>query len=336
MTLEVGIAFDLKSDFLESGVDAAAGGPDDRLEEYDSDSTVDAIAAALEANGYRTRRLGGGRRLIEALLASPPDLVFNIAEGFGTRSREAHVPALLEMLKVPFTHSDPVTLGVTLDKSMAKRIVASMGVRTPHFGVVTSASQAAELDLVFPVIAKPLFEGSSIGIRKSSRVGDKKALCDLVDELVSSYEQQVLIEEFCSGPEFTVGILGTGDTARPIAAMEIVPKKGLATEFVYSIEVKRNYKTEVDYQVPPKRPKSVVHAVEELALHAYRALGCRDVGRVDVRLDANGDPHFIEVNPLPGINPVTGDLVILSERSGISYNQLVGRIVESARTRWRL
>ena len=327
--MDIGIAFDLKADHQ----DAADGGPDDRLEEYDSIATVEAIAAALHELGHRPRAIGGGRRFVEALLARPPELVFNIAEGRGTRSREAHVPAVCEMLGVPVTHSDPLTLAVTLDKAMAKRLAASAGVATPRFAVVEGAGELAGLDLAWPRIAKPLFEGSSIGIRKSSRAGDPASLAREVERIARDYAQPVLVEEFCTGPEFTVGVLGTGTGARAIGAMEIVPRRGRPEEFVYSLEVKRDYQNEVEYHVPPRRDARTVGRVLELAVAAHRALGCRDVSRVDVRLDADDQPRFLEVNPLPGLNPVTGDLVILSGRSGLPYRELVGAIVAGALAR---
>ena len=159
--MEVGIAYDLRSAY-----EGTVAGPDDRLEEYDGEGTVRAIADALARLGHTPRLLGGGRGLVEQVLARPPDLVFNIAEGFGTRSREAHVPAVLEMLKVPFTHSDPLTLAVSLDKEICKRLVASAGVPTPRHTVVRAPNEAARVELRYPVIAKPLAEGSSMGIRQ--------------------------------------------------------------------------------------------------------------------------------------------------------------------------
>ena len=323
--MDVGIAVDLKSDHA-----GKVAGPDDRLEEYDSTATVDAIASALRAAGHEPRPLGGGRAFLERMLADPPELVFNIAEGFGTRSREAHVPSVCEMLGVPVTHSDPLTLAVTLDKAIAKQIAAAAGVATPRWAIVERAGDAAGLDLAFPVIAKPLSEGSSMGIRRSSRAADSAALAREIERLVDGYEQPVLVEEFCSGPEFTVGVLGTGAEARSIGAMEIVPRVDRPEEFVYSLEVKRNYLEEVLYEVPPRRPPEVGRAVLDLAVAAHRALGCRDVSRVDVRLTASGEPRFLEVNPLPGLNPVTGDLVILATRAGIPYETLIARIVGAA------
>jgi D-alanine-D-alanine ligase len=331
--MQIGIAYDLKSDFV--GVDRGSGPGtsdrlDDRLEEYDSTATVEALATALRANGHEPALLGGGRRFVEALLARPPELVFNIAEGFGSRSREAHVPAVCEMLRVPYTHSDPLTLAVTLDKAMAKRVAASVGVETPRFAVVSSAKRAEDLPLAFPLIAKPLCEGSSMGIRKHSRVTNPAELRREIERLTADYAQDVLVEEFCSGPEFTVGVLGDGPNARVVGVMEIVPKVDAPAEFVYSLEVKRDWQNQVEYHVPPKRDAKVVKAVAQIALVAYRALGCRDVARVDVRLDAEGIPKFIEINPLPGLNPDTGDLSILAARSGVPYVELVASIVRSA------
>lgn len=331
--MKVGIAYDLKSDF---GSEPAHGGPDDLFEEYDSLGTVEAIASALRARGHEPVLLGGGRRFVERLLAAPPDLVFNIAEGRGSRSREAHVPAVCEMLGVPFTHSDPLTLAVTLDKAMAKRLAAAVGVATPRFAVCRSTSDLELPELAalrWPLLAKPMFEGSSMGVRRHSRVTDAAGLRREVERITHDYDQPALVEEFCSGPEFTVGILGNGAEAHVVGVMEIVPKKAAPHEFVYSLEVKRDWENEVEYHVPPRRPAELVAGVARCALDAYRALECRDVSRVDVRLDAAGVPRFLEVNPLPGLNPVTGDLCILARRSGLEYEDLVDAIVRHALAR---
>lgn len=326
--MQIGIAFDLKSDF-----GAVVDGPDDRLEEYDSRSTVDAIAAALRERGHHVELLGGGRRFVERLLEVQPDLVFNIAEGHGSRSREAHVPAVCEMLNVHCTHSDPLTLAVTLDKAMAKRLADSLGVATPRFAVLERAADADLVALEYPLIAKPIFEGSSMGIRRHSRVTDASGLRREIERIVRDYDQPALVEEFCPGPEFTVGILGTASSARVIGVMEIVPLRAKPSEFVYSLEVKRDWESEVEYHVPPKRPAAIVAGVAQCALDAYKALGCRDVSRVDVRLDRDGAPRFLEVNPLPGLNPITGDLCILAERSGLPYVELIDAIVQGADAR---
>ena len=330
--LDIGIAADLRP----KGANGPAG-PDDRFEEYDSPATVDAIAEALRTLGHRPRFLGGGRRFLESVLAEPPDLVFNLAEGpagsASTRSREAHVPAVCEMLEIPFTGSDPLTLAATLDKGVAKRLVSSAGVATPRFAVVESLADLAGLDLDWPRIAKPLREGSSIGIRRSSRADDPASLEREVRRLLEDYEEPVLVEEFCTGPEFTVGLLGEGERARILGVMEVVPVRGRTEEFVYSIEVKRNFRAEVEYHVPPRRPSELVRAVEAVALGAARALGCRDLCRVDVRVGTDGASKFLEANPLPGLAPGSGDIVILAERAGLSYADLIAAVVDAAAAR---
>ncbi len=335
--LEIAIAVDLKES-LQAQLPADA--PDDALEEYDSLDTVKAIAQALEAAGHRAHLVGGGRDLARRLLAprpsSAPDLVFNIAEGWGTRSREAHVPSFLEMIGVPFTHSDPLTLALSLDKSLAKRVVASHGVATPRFAVVSNLKDLAKVDLRFPVVAKPVAEGSSMGIRDGALFDTLATLTTALPLLRRGYRQPVLLEEFCSGPEFTVGIVGTGADAELIGVMEIVPRDQALETFLYSLDVKRNWRERVAYHAPPRRDPKLIKDIGKLALGAYRALECRDVGRVDVRLGSDGKPYFLEVNPLPGLNPVSGDLVILAAGHGISYPQLIQRIVQSARERLSL
>jgi D-alanine-D-alanine ligase len=333
--LDIGIAADLRP----KGATPSAG-PDDRFEEYDSQTTVDAIAEALRSLDHRPRFLGGGRRFLESVLADPPDLVFNLAEGptgaAATRSREAHVPAVCEMLGIPFTGSDPLTLAATLDKGVAKRLVLSAGIATPGFAVVASLADLAAIDLPWPRIAKPLREGSSIGIRRGSRADDPAALEREVRRLLADYAEPVLVEEFCTGPEFTVGLLGEGEATRVLGVMEVVPLRGRVEEFVYSVEVKRNFRAEVEYHVPPRRSIDFVRAVEEVALGAARALGCRDLCRVDVRVGSDGAPKFLEANPLPGLAPGSGDVVILAERAGLAYVELIEAVVDSATARARL
>ena len=329
--MRIGIAFDLKSDLV--GAHGAVG-PEDRFEEYDSQETVHAIREALRADGHDVSLLGGGRAFVDAMRSTPPELVFNIAEGWGTRSREAHVPAVCEMLGVPVTHSDPLTLALSLDKAMTKRVVAACGVPTPRYAVIAKPADLENLELGFPVIAKPLAEGSSMGVRRHSRITNSATLREHCIQLIADYDQPVLVEEFCSGPEFTVGVLGTDSSSRVLGIMEIVPKLTRREEFVYSLEVKRDWRNEVEYHVPPKRPENELAAIEQVALSAYRALCCRDIGRVDVRMDSSHQPFFLEINPLPGINPTTGDIVILASRLGVGYPELIRAVVASARQRF--
>jgi D-alanine-D-alanine ligase len=284
-------------------------------------------------------KLGGGRRFLQAALlaSSPPrtiDLVFNIAEGRGSRNREAHVPSVCEMLGIPYTHSDPLTLAISLDKSLAKRLVASHGIRTATFACVERVSDLGVVPLPgFPVIVKPACEGSSMGIRNHSRCEDLRQMESLVASLLNEYGGPVIIEQFLPGVEATAAVVGTGVNARVIGVMEISPQLTTIDRFIYSLEVKRNYLNEVTYHVPPRLPAGVNAAIVRTALDAYRAIGCRDIGRVDLRLDAAGAPCFIEVNPLPGLAPVSGDVPILCGRLGISYDSLIATIVDEAVSR---
>ena len=324
MKLTVGITYNLKKDF-GGGMDR----PIDFLEEYDSEETVDAIRAVLEQDGHRVIKLGGDAELIQRLRQTPVDIVFNIAEGIGDRNREAHIPALLEFLKIPYTGSDPLTLCVTLDKAMAKRIVMSEGIPTPRFKRVATLEDLKGLDLPYPLFVKLCDEGSSKGVRLDSKVSDRRSLEEKVEWLLRTYGASLLVEEFLSGPEFTVGILGNG---RPtvLGVMQIVIKGAPQEEAIYSLEVKREWEKRVSYHCPPLIDRSLRERIEEVALRSYQVLDCRDVSRVDIRVAADGTPHFLEVNPLPGLSPLYGDLPIMAGRMGWDYSRLIRTIFQHA------
>jgi len=329
--MKVGITYDLKGD-LSGRPDL----PDDFQEEFDSPATVEAIAQVLRGLGHRVEKLGDGRELLERLLADPPDFVFNFAEGQGIgRCREARVPAVLEMLGIPYTGSDPLTLAATLDKDCAKRLVESAGV-TVHRGVIIDPAEADSVlstqysvlsTLAFPVIVKPAWEGSSKGIRNKCLVDDPSDLADVVGSMLQDYSQPVLVEEYIQGDELTVGVLGNAPP-RVLGIMRVVPTRP-SDRFVYSLEVKRDWERQVSYECPARLSAADTKAVESAALRAYRVLGCRDVSRLDFRL-RDGVPYFLEVNPLPGLNPDYSDLVILARGIGWSYEQLIGTIVQEA------
>jgi D-alanine-D-alanine ligase len=332
MKRRIGIAYDLKTDYLDL---ASRSGRDDVLEEYDSMETVDAIFEALLDSGHQPVLLGGGRAFLNRLYAEPVDLVFNIAEGWGSRSREAQVPAVCELLRVPCSHSDPLTLALSLDKAMTKRIAAGAGVPTPAFVCVESLGEFDIVDELpdFPLLAKPAWEGSSIGIGSHSLCGNFDDLRERVASLLRDYQGPVLIEHFLPGAEVTVLVMGDGAGARVVGMMEISPRSESPSAFVYSLEVKRDYRNRVDYHVPPRLPPETISAIGETALRAYRAIGCRDIARVDIRLDAAGIASLIEVNPLPGLHPVDGDVPILCGRLGIPYVSLIRGIVDEAARR---
>ncbi len=306
--------------------------PVDAFEEYDSEATVGHICRALASLGHEVCRLGAGPSIIDALRERRPDIVFNIAEGEGGRSREAHVPALLEMLGIPYVGSDPLTLCVTLDKPVAKRLVMSAGYPTPRFRTCRSAEEFGDPGFGFPVIVKPAFEGSSKGVRRSSRAESPAEAQAMIHFVTGTYRQEALVEEFVSGPEATVGILGNG-SPRVVGILEIVPRNVRVEEFVYSLEVKRDWENQVEYRCPPLFPPETVAEIERCALGIYRLLGCRDFSRIDFRLDTEGRPQFIECNPLPGLSPGYGDLPIMAEKMGLPYVSLISEILSHALSR---
>jgi len=323
----IGIAFDLKEDFT------VPAGREDLLEEYDSIDTVRSIRAELEAAGHEVALLKGGEACVRNLLARRVDLVFNIAEGRGGRSREAQVPALCEMLGVPCTHSDALALALTLDKHLATQAVAAAGLPVPFQRVVRSAADVAALDVALPVVLKPLHEGSSMGVLNDSLVRDRERLARMAGRLLDLYRQPVLVEEFLPGMEITVGVW-RNDPPRVIGCMEIAPNDVPLDRFLYSIETKRDYKRLVTYHCPPRGlPPATLAEVERIALAAFGVFGCVDVARVDLRLDGAGRPRFLEINPLPGLSPVYSDLCIMGSQVGLPFHDLVLGIVGAAAAR---
>jgi len=322
MNLTIGLVYDLRSDYLAEGYSEA------EVAEFDSDSTIAALEQALSSLGHRVERIGHGRALCERLVGGERwDLVFNIAEGLSGRSREAQVPAVLEMYGVPYVGSDPLACAATLDKAVAKQLVAAAGVATPRFHVVESVTDAVAGDLRFPLFAKPLAEGTGKGVDARSRIDSPPALTTVCRDLLARFHQPVLVEEYLPGREVTVGILGTGSDARVLGTLEVRIHAGApATD--YSYEVKELSEELVDYL--PMECGPLRDEVEALALAAYRALQCRDMGRVDVRLDPVGRPAFIELNPLPGLHPTHSDLPMIATAEGLPYPALLGAIVDSA------
>jgi D-alanine-D-alanine ligase len=329
--MKIGITYNLKAAAADGAV--PPGLPDDLEEEFDSPATIEAIAAVLRNLGHDVDLLGDGRELLHKLLGRPPDLVFNFSEGHGvSRSREARVPAVLDMLGIPYTGSDPLTMAATLDKDCARRLVASAGVAVPRGLVVHPDDPEWKIDLpfsrlAFPVIVKPAWEGSSKGIRQKCLVKTADDLPELIEWLCGEHRQPALIEEYIQGDELTVGLLGN-KTPEVLGVMRVLPNQ--ATDyFVYSLEIKRDYRRQVRYECPAPLPVSALTAVREAALTVFHTLGCRDVARIDFRL-RDGVPYFLEVNPLPGLNPNDSDLVIMAGLVGWPYPRLIEAILRAA------
>jgi D-alanine-D-alanine ligase len=324
--MKIGITFDLKSSMPHP-----SGMADDTYEEFDSPQTIDAITGVLRGLGHSVTLLGDGREFLEKVLAERPDFVFNFAEGHGvSRSREARVPAVLEMLGIPYTGSDPFTMAVTLDKDCAKKLVSAAGVAVPRSFALESNAAIASIpvaELKFPLVVKPAWEGSSKGIRNRCLVRQPSEIADVIASLRQAHPETILLEEFIAGAEVTVGIHGN-ETPRVIGMMHIAPVVP-NEHFIYSLELKRHYHDTMTFHSPPPLPQATLDAIERSALTAFRALACRDVARVDFRV-RDGVPFFLEVNPLPGLNPIDSDLVILAGHAGWSYERLVSTILQEA------
>jgi D-alanine-D-alanine ligase len=319
------MVYDLRRDYL------AQGYTENDVAEFDSEETIAALVNAIEALAHDVERIGNGRRLAERLVSGDRwDLVFNIAEGLAGRSREAQVPALLEMYEIPHTFSDPLVCALTLDKAMAKRIVASAGLPTPAFHVVESEDDIAGVDLPYPLFAKPLAEGTGKGIDGESKLSAPEEMERVCRRLLREFGQPVLVEEYLPGREFTTGIVGTGRSARVVGSLEVRAAAGAPTKD-YSYEMKERCEEFVDY-VPVERGE-LREEVEAMALTAYTALQVRDAGRLDFRLDSEGRPAFLEVNPLPGLHPTHSDLPMIATDAGMSFVDLIGAIVDSAAAR---
>ena len=317
--LRVGLTFNLK----RSDADEQA--------EHDPPATIAALRGSLEGLGYAVVELEATPDLPGRLAAAGVDLVFNIAEGWTGRHREAQVPALLELTGTPYTGSDPACMVLCLDKALAKRVVAAEGVPTPAFAVVHTVDQPLPDDLEFPVFVKPLTGGSSVGIDHDLNVVHDPADLPAAVARLARLGQPVLVEEYLPGREFTVGILAPNRTLLPI--MEILPAPG--EEELRACGRTRKTDGELRCVIGPELTRSERRAIEEVAVRAFEALGCRDVARIDLRQDRDGRIAFIECNPLPGLTPGWSDLVLCAEAAGLSYRSLVARILAPALGRLR-
>lgn len=319
--MRVGLTYDLRDDYLREGWSA------EESSEFDTVETVETIEDALHSLGYETDRIGHIRSLTSRLVRGDRwDIVFNFAEGARGYGREAQVPALLDAFGIPYTFSDPLVLAVTLHKGMTKHIVRDQGLPTPDFAVVAADADLAGVALPFPLFVKPVAAGSSIGVSAASHVHDHDQLVSTCRLLWEQFGQPALIETFLPGREYTVGITGTGANARSIGVMEILFDHAIDKQ-AYSYTNKLTWADHIGFA---RVTGAAAAAAAELALSVWRALGCRDAGRVDLREDAHGRVSFLEVNPLAGLNPVYSDLCISARLHDISYRQLIQAIMESA------
>jgi D-alanine-D-alanine ligase len=343
--LHIGLIYNLKK-HVTVGSDA----PSDALAEYDSEETVQAIENSLRGEGHQVIRLEADETLIDALRQVKPDICFNIAEGLRGDAREAQVPALLEMLGIPYTGSKVLPHAISLDKAMTKRIWREKGLPTAPFQVFRCVNEALNGHLAFPLFVKPVREGSGMGINGQSVVRDEDALRRQVQWIVETYRQPALVEQLLPGREFTVGLIGNPLEPGEVRGSDIYDARGY--HFFPPLEIDANvgvgkglYNTAAKsykpgeegaplYLCPADIPAALEAEMSELALAAFEAIDALDVGRVDFRLGSDGRPYMIEINTLPGLNPVLSDLCIMAHAEGMAYADLINEIVALALARY--
>lgn len=327
--MHIGITYNLSSE-----VAAADGVPVDRADEFDSLETVENIERGIRAAGHEPVRLGFGLEAIARLQQQPVDLVFNIAEGLYGRARESQMPALLDMVRVPYTFSDTLTLSVALDKTMTKQVLLQEGINTPAFWSVDNLIQIERLiesgSLRYPLFVKPSREGSSMGIDGNSRITSDEELRSQVGLLLSAYPgSSILIEEFLPGREITVGVIGNREP-EILGVMSFRLLHGMYKDFFYTPEMKHHWEKYLVPECPADLTDAEYEKVRMLAIRVFKALHCRDCARIDMRFDANGEPSFMEINPLAGLTKGKSDIPVMAALQGISYEELIGRILQAA------
>lgn len=327
----VGLTYDLAEDYAITPDD-----PADRYHEFDNKRIVRSLADAISANGYQVKLLGNFQQLLRRIgeISKRVDLVFNTAEGLNGRNREAQVPILLEYHDIPFVGSDALTMSLTLDKVFTKKILCAEGIPTaPFLTADTALSERQTLPFPLPAIVKPRWEGSSKGITGNARVNSRSALNRQIRRIAARYHQPVLIEKFISGREFTVAIIGNGKTATALPIAEMRAHGGDIGNRVY--ESRHVFTNDIQYQCPAPIDASLACLITDLALRTYRAVDCKDVGRVDFRVNPQGQPFVLEINPIPALNPqdVFG---VVAKTMRWSYSQIIGYIVAATIKRYHL
>jgi len=342
---------------LKKNAPTLPGMPADYWVDLDSEHTVEAITDALRQRGHRVTFLEGDVTLYDRLREVRPDICFNICEGHFGDSREAQVPAILEMLRIPYTGSKVLTMALALDKPMTKRVLTFHELPTPPFQVFERPDEPLDPELAFPLFVKPARQGTGMGISAQSIVHDEPQLRTQVQHLLEAYQESVLVERFISGRDVTVGMVGNlvppvawrlpedEDAPRIIRGLRFLPPLeidlGIYTEEeggVYTEHAKVDLADKLNYICPARLDPDQVEELNWWAAATFRVIGCLDMARVDFRLDeSEGDkPYILEINPLPGLSPGISDLVIEAEAAGISHAELVNRILDEALERYGL
>jgi D-alanine-D-alanine ligase len=316
--MKVGLTYDLRSWYIDRGYSM------DDTAEFDKQETVDALINSLIKMGHEAEPVGNAFQLIEALAAGKRwDIVFNIAEGLYGDGRESVVPAVLDQYKIPYVFSGPVIMGLSLNKHIAKLIVAASGVPVSPGCLITELKDLENCNLKYPLFVKPVSEGTGKGITEKSLVSNREELSSMAGWILLEFHQPALVEEYLPGREFTVGIVGYADEAVVVGGMEVMTINNLP----YSVDVKENYQNYCSYK---PLDADIADECNSVALRAWKALDAVDAGRIDLKADRNGKICFIEANPLAGLNPVHSDLPILARMYGIEYQTLLEMIMKAA------
>jgi D-alanine-D-alanine ligase len=339
---------------LKSNAPKFDGMPEDQWDDLDSEKTVNALLESIKAGGHTCEFLEGNSSLFETLGKFKPDICFNICEGHFGDAREAQVPAILEMLRIPYTGSKVLTLALALDKSMTKRILTYHDLPTPAFQSFERIDETLNEDMKFPLFVKPSREGTGMGVSGKSIVKDEDELHARVDHILTRYKQPALVERFIEGREVTVGVVGNliGPVARRLPDNEEAPRVHAGLRFfppmevdlkpfedsdtVYSNRLKVALADQLTYLCPAPLDDDMVDELNWYTAAVFRVTGALDVSRVDYRLDANDDwkPYILEINPLPGLSPGISDLVIEAEAEGVGHAHLVNMILDTALDRY--
>jgi len=327
--MRIGITYNLSTE-----VATAEGIPSDRADEFDSLETVQDIERGIIAAGHEPVRLGFGLDAIARLKRQRVDLVFNIAEGLYGRARESQMPAILDMMGIPYTFSDTLALSLALDKTITKQVLMQHGINTPAFWSVDNPVQVETIiqtnALKYPLFVKPSREGSSMGINDNSRVTCDDELRNQVGALLAAYPgSSILIEEFLPGREVTVGVIGNREP-EVLGVMSFKLLGGAEKDFFYTPEIKHHWEKYIVPECPADLTADEYQKVRDLAVGVFKALHCRDCARIDMRFDANGEPSFIEINPLAGLSKGKSDIPVMAELMGVSYEDLIGHIIQAA------
>jgi D-alanine-D-alanine ligase len=322
----VGLTYDVKPDYI-----LGKGDSEDANAEFDHPDTIEVIKDAIESGGHKVIKIGNVHNLLRRLKNLDVDIVFNIAEGVSGRNRESQVPIILEMSGIPYVGADGLTQALTLDKVMAKKVLVAEGIPTPDFFVLSEINSLNGARPDFPMIVKPRYEGSSKGISDKSVVTNVRRLKEQARWVIRTYKQPALVERFISGSEFTVPVVGNKrPVALPVVQIKIDGKLDLG-DLCYTFSRIRS--NTLNYICPAEIPVSLENKLIQTALKVYRAVDCRDFGRVDIRVDKNGNPFVLEINPLPSLS--TEDVfMVVSRRMKVSYNSMINRILDYAMGRY--